>query len=76
MISFKESVQIKTTEKLANECFFIMLNHNINPESLVEWFDTHSEADDISKKAVNWIKTEIHLNEQDCCKKLAVIFKI
>lgn len=75
MISFKESVQIKTTEKLANECFFIMLNHNINPESLVEWFDTHSEADDISKKAVNWIKTEIHLNEQGLLQKIGGYFQ-
>lgn len=75
MISFKESLQIKKTEKLAEECFSLMLNHNIDPELFVEWLNTHSESADISNKAVNWITTEIKLNEQGILQKIGGYFQ-
>lgn len=64
MISFKESLEFKKTEKLALECFREMIIRGISPEAFVEWLDTHSETDHIADKAEKWIVTELKVNEQ------------
>ena len=75
MISFRESLQLKKFEKLASECFAEMMAHHISPESFVEWLDIHSEAENISDKAENWITTELHLNEQGLLQKVGGWFQ-
>lgn len=64
MISFKESLELKKTEKLASECFREMIIRGISPESFVEWLDIHSETDHIADKAEKWVITELKVNEQ------------
>lgn len=64
MITFKESIEIKNTIKLAEKCFYMMESYKISSINFVDWIESSFDnSQDINENLRLWLQTEINFLE-------------
>jgi len=64
MITFKESIEIKNTIKLAEKCFYMMESYKISSINFVDWIESSfDDNQDINENLRLWLQTEINFLE-------------
>lgn len=64
MITFKESIEIKNTIKLAEKCFYMMESYKISCINFVDWIESSfDDNQDINENLRLWLQTEINFLE-------------
>jgi|694.fasta_scaffold21019_8 hypothetical protein len=64
MITFKESIEIKNTIKLAEKCFHMMESYKISSINFVDWIESSCDDNqDINENLRLWLQTEINFLE-------------
>lgn len=59
MISFRDSIQNRHLNEAAVECFTLMIEHRIDPDSFIEWFSTNMDNDQDLGNCEAWLEASM-----------------
>lgn len=59
MISFRDSIQNRHLNEAAAECFTLMIDRGIDPDSFIEWLSANIESEQVSENCFVWLEASM-----------------